>query len=603
MIYDVTSNNDGVTFDSLSTLLSDENLSTLIPSTVRCGGMSIRFVNGSDNKYVQYRYMETINTDDTFINVANWQGVDDEPTSESDNLVKSGGVQQKFVQIEQDKINEKWKDCTINNNPNNFFIYNGYYIHSSGVWANGGSYWTSTFLKLSDLSGLKIKYEIPLNGTPSVVVLFDSDQQQVAEIYPLQALIYEQEIDELISNYPNAIYVRFTIMGLKFSSFEFTPNLVTLQNLLSNVETQVTNAISELNGLNSALQMWRRSDLKVFYIKGFYKVSTETWVEGGTYLTTDYINLKDIDCLIISYSVSEVTSANRITLFDSSKNFVAAITSGEEFNISTIIENNPTAIYARFSIYEQYLSTLKVKQSNIEIYNALTTIQQEISDGAALPSSMSAKIFRRVGVIGDSYTAGYIKIEEDTYNNTYPGWSWVHYMNQLTGECWDNYGRGGSTARTWVLGQERLDEVQKEGNKAQAYIIGLGINDINNLNSHPLGTIDDILTDNDSFYAWYYKLINLILTVNTDAKIFCNTLPRETTIVAQWNQAIREVVEYCHDTENKGVYCCDLASSKYMTSSFYKNPIFTNNHINGHYDAIGYQFMEECYMRVLSDVI
>lgn len=144
---------------------------------------------------------------------------------------------------------------------------------------------------------------------------------------------------------------------------------------------------------------------------------------------------------------------------------------------------------------------------------------------------------------------------------------------------------------------------KKEGNKAQAYIIGLGINDINNLNSHPLGTIDDILTDNDSFYAWYYKLINLILTVNIDAKIFCNTLPRETTIVAQWNQAIREVVEYCHDTENKGVYCCDLASSKYMTSSFYKNPIFTNNYINGHYDAIGYQFMAECYMRVLSDVI
>lgn len=88
VIYDVTTNNDGATFASLSELLSDENLSTLIPISVRCGGMSIRFMQSSDNKYVQYRLMsDTFNTTST-----NWQGVDDVPTTGSDNLVKSGGV-------------------------------------------------------------------------------------------------------------------------------------------------------------------------------------------------------------------------------------------------------------------------------------------------------------------------------------------------------------------------------------------------------------------------------------------------------------------------------------------------------------------------------
>ena len=53
-IYDVTANNNGATFESLSALLSDENLSTLIPTEVRCGGMTIRFVQSSDNIYVQY---------------------------------------------------------------------------------------------------------------------------------------------------------------------------------------------------------------------------------------------------------------------------------------------------------------------------------------------------------------------------------------------------------------------------------------------------------------------------------------------------------------------------------------------------------------------
>ena len=56
-IYDVSYHNSGATFESLSALLSSENLSTLIPSAIRCGGMSIRFVQSSDNKYVQYRLM------------------------------------------------------------------------------------------------------------------------------------------------------------------------------------------------------------------------------------------------------------------------------------------------------------------------------------------------------------------------------------------------------------------------------------------------------------------------------------------------------------------------------------------------------------------
>ena len=43
-IYDVTANNNGATFESLSVLLSDSNLSTLIPTSVRYGGMTIRFV-------------------------------------------------------------------------------------------------------------------------------------------------------------------------------------------------------------------------------------------------------------------------------------------------------------------------------------------------------------------------------------------------------------------------------------------------------------------------------------------------------------------------------------------------------------------------------
>lgn len=73
VIYDVSANNSGATFTSLSALLSSENLSTLIPIAVRCGGMSIRFVQSSDNKYVQYRLVEQSFTTNTYY----WQREND----------------------------------------------------------------------------------------------------------------------------------------------------------------------------------------------------------------------------------------------------------------------------------------------------------------------------------------------------------------------------------------------------------------------------------------------------------------------------------------------------------------------------------------------
>lgn len=63
-----------------------------VPQSLRKGGMSVKFIQSSDNKYVQYRLM----ADDWSITESDWQGVDNEPTAGSDNLVKSGGVSEKL---------------------------------------------------------------------------------------------------------------------------------------------------------------------------------------------------------------------------------------------------------------------------------------------------------------------------------------------------------------------------------------------------------------------------------------------------------------------------------------------------------------------------
>lgn len=101
---------------TLEYILNSSNVNELIPVNKRYPGMTIQFVSTSDNKYVQYRLMsDSFNT-----TVANWQGVDDEPTAGSDNLVKSGGVENKISQLGQEStkypipITESGK-CIITN--------------------------------------------------------------------------------------------------------------------------------------------------------------------------------------------------------------------------------------------------------------------------------------------------------------------------------------------------------------------------------------------------------------------------------------------------------------------------------------------------------
>lgn len=123
-VYDVSANNSGATFASLSALLSAQNLDTLIPVAKRKGGMSVKYVCTSDNKYVQYRLMsDTFNT-----TVSNWQGVDEEPIDDSRNLVQSGGAVNAITPLES----QLKKQVSITNT----VLAGGYINNSGGITTN-----------------------------------------------------------------------------------------------------------------------------------------------------------------------------------------------------------------------------------------------------------------------------------------------------------------------------------------------------------------------------------------------------------------------------------------------------------------------------------
>ena len=86
IVYDISKAHGGATYTDLADALGTDGIN--VPLEVKEGGMSVKFIQTSDNNYVQYRLMNqnwsTVVTD--------WQGVDNEPTAGSDNLVKSEGV-------------------------------------------------------------------------------------------------------------------------------------------------------------------------------------------------------------------------------------------------------------------------------------------------------------------------------------------------------------------------------------------------------------------------------------------------------------------------------------------------------------------------------
>ena len=85
-VFDISAYHDGSEYADLSAALGTNGEN--VPAGVRKGGMSVKFVQTPDNKYVQYRLM----ADSWSTVVTDWQGVDNEPTAGSNNLVESGGV-------------------------------------------------------------------------------------------------------------------------------------------------------------------------------------------------------------------------------------------------------------------------------------------------------------------------------------------------------------------------------------------------------------------------------------------------------------------------------------------------------------------------------
>lgn len=324
VIYDVTTNNSGTTFDSLSALLSNENLSTLIPSEVRCGGMSIRFVQSSDNKYVQYRLMANEFTTD----VTKWQGVDDEPTVGSDNIVKSGGV-----------LNSIESKC-LYANIREIFSISGY-IDMAGVFHEATSIACTDYIDISTFSG--VEYSL-YAGYGTVVALYDSSKVFVGYIDCVNQSINNRFA--AFSQFENAKYIRFSCKKdyIDKAAIRFI----------------ISNDFADFVYSNQ----WNILELKIdkiFTLSGFIgEDGQENPWDGSSFVYTDYIDISKFAGVECCVSTGNGTAQ---ALYNSNKQFLGIITCVDQSINNRFVDFSQFegAKYIRFTCKKDYLEQAAIR--------------------------------------------------------------------------------------------------------------------------------------------------------------------------------------------------------------------------------------------------
>ena len=208
-----------------------------------------------------------------------------------------------------------------------------------------------------------------------------------------------------------------------------------------------------------------------------------------------------------------------------------------------------------------------------------------------------------VGAIGDSLASGaysYIDNNEVHYENDFTI-SWAQYMARTSGNKYINFSWGGMTTRGWLTSQYGLPKANNPENLCDAYIIGLGVNDANNLGSGYLGTSADIdvsdYTNNaDTFYGNYAGIIQRMKEIQPKAVFFLFTMPRTTSSYTGFNTAVRTIAgmfDNCYLIDLENDYLSYFASGSFVD----------NNKRNGHYNSIAYNVIAQYFEKWISKVM
>lgn len=216
----------------------------------------------------------------------------------------------------------------------------------------------------------------------------------------------------------------------------------------------------------------------------------------------------------------------------------------------------------------------------------------------SVEKEISVRIFNRIGVVGDSFASGAVRVGETVADNY--ALSWPQVMGGRYGVTCTNYSRGGLTTKTWLSVPEGRNKMLSS-TPDDLYILALGLNDSNGVlppnGAAYLGSIRDIIGYNnksrypDTFYGNYGKIIEQIKEHAPGAKLIMVNLAMPTANSASYNEAIYEIASYYK-----------IPYINQHTDSFFSSDRFLNMEM-GHPTKDGYSGMADAFARLIAKCI
>jgi hypothetical protein len=403
-----------------------------IPTDYQKGGMSIKYVRTSDNKYVQCRLMsDTFNT-----TPANWQGVDDEPIVGSDNLVKSGGVS--AIVLDATKSIVEDKEITD--------IFAGY-INTSGE-VSGTSGWHTDYISI--LGYQKLYLTTRQLQSANILSFYDKNLNYISALSVVgQNYNYtKKEFDISTQDYENAYYVRASSWAQPLSVLLTADNIVSKEDSIIDTLSSLVDKVSEDYRENCSLSGYIRND-------GTFDTV------GGSH--TNMLSVKGYTRVIAD--VSNLQGGLALAFYNSQQSLISSISVAGNNQLHQIIDIDITAETYRNASYVM-VSTWNNIDSYIKLVNSNCIINSQF-------------LFRKsFCALGDSITAG----------DGNGGVSWFDYLIERYGSAENsiNYAVSGQVLRTMA---DRC--TQAVLNNIDYLFVAAGTNQVSQLR---IGTINDDAT-------------------------------------------------------------------------------------------------------------
>lgn len=357
-VYDVSAknptagpNNDGK-WESLSALLSDANLDTLIPASVRKGGMSIKFVCSSDNKYVEYLYNNSTSTDaDDFTNVANWEKLN---------------LEEEVSQVGQDA------DYRQSRTPAHIFrnlfdktdpsIVDGYFVnYNNGELSANASYVSTGYIPV--IAG----YDYYMSHKHGIA-WYDKDKVFISGS--------AQSDMEKVQTAPNgAAFLRCTITSAKLDDFIVAQSSVAVAYVpYGKIKASEIDGVLSDSNIPETIARKEDAVLKKLGVNLFdqsaitdkkFLASDGTLSYGSNYETSDYIPVTAGGGYFLSDTASILSNSTYVCFYDASKAFVSSVQSASGIAMAITIPSG--CAYVRFSLVKA-----NIRKPQFELGNART---------------------------------------------------------------------------------------------------------------------------------------------------------------------------------------------------------------------------------------